>query len=176
MSRKHQITVVLVSFFLMGIYTVWIELSKSSNEEHIPKENAVYLQQKAMIDGLCSVDSKENINRWHLQQSWFYDAEFQEIAGVFGNVAFSLYINGSNGEEKIEAAYCIEEKVLKVQFYETQQKLKSFNFNADGFSMQYRSRLKVKEQESIRVVSLDEKQMILYFENQKREQRFFRKN
>lgn len=176
MSKKHQIFIFLITLLLIGLYTLWPVLFSSIKDEQVPDANAVYLQQTALIEGLCEVDSKENVNRLHLQQPWFYDDSFQEIAGIFGNVALTLYTKGSEGQEKVEGAYCIEEGVLNVQFYGTKQKLKSFDIGSNGFSRQYRSRLKPKEKESISIVSLDEQQMVLYFQAQKREEHYFRKN
>ena len=176
MSKKHQIIVFLISFLLMGAYSIWAGFLNSDKTEKIPKENVIYLQQKSMLEGLCEPSSTEGVDRWLLQQSWFHDSSFQEIAGAFGDVAFTLYIQGSNSEEKVEGVYCIEGDTLKVQFYETRRKLQCFDLNSNGLSMQYEGRLKPKEKESIRIVSLDKKQMVLYFESQNREQRLYRKN
>ena len=45
--------------------------------------------EQKLVEGKCT--EEEQINRWLLQQSWFYDPEFTQLAGAFGQNGFSLY-------------------------------------------------------------------------------------
>ena len=58
-----------------------------------------------------------------LQQSWFYDPEFNQLAGAFGKNNFSLNEQRSDFKIRDEGAFCISGKNLYVTYYQTKEAL-----------------------------------------------------
>src|SRR5690606_31195625 len=87
------------------------------------------LEQK-FIEGKCV--EGEQINRWLLQQSWFYDPEFTQLAGAFGQNSFSLYEKGDDFKLKNEGAFCISGKNLYVTYYQSKWVPRKISFKEDS--------------------------------------------
>lgn len=72
--------------------------------------SAVIAQEQKFIEGKCA--GEEQIDRWLLQQSWFYDPEFKELAGTFGQNSFSLYQKSKGFKLKSEGRFASQEKIF----------------------------------------------------------------
>lgn len=132
------------------------------------------LEQK-LIEGKCK--EKEQINRWLLQQSWFYNPEYTQIAGAFGQNSFSLYEKSNDFKLKNEGAFCVSGKSLYVTYYQSKWVPRKISFKENTvLSIKMGLKLKKLNDEIINVEEIDEKKIKLFFKNENKEYVFYRKN
>lgn len=137
--------------------------------------SGVISKKQEFVKGKCT--EKEQIDRWLLQQSWFYDPEFKKLAGAFGQNNFSLYEKDDNLKKRKEGAFCISGKKLFVTYYQTKYVPRKISFKNDSvFSINMGIKLKKLNDEIINVIKIDEKKIKLFFQNENKEYIFYRKN
>lgn len=70
----------------------------------------VMAEGSRLVEGKCKKD--ENVDRWLLQQTWFYDEQFSDLAGAFDQVSFSFYKTITPEIEKKKAHFASMEMIL----------------------------------------------------------------
>ena len=131
--------------------------------------------EQKLVEGKCT--EEEQINRWLLQQSWFYDPEFNQLAGAFGQNNFSIYEKSNDFKLKNEGVFCISGENLYVTYYQTKYVPKKISFKEDSvFSIKMGTKLKRLNDEIINVRKIDENKIKLFFQNENKEYVFYRKS
>lgn len=165
----------LLSFVLLPVLTVTLALyfysNKSISGDSISEEKA--------LEGVCT--KPEKIDRWLLQQSWFYDSGHKNIAGAFGQTSFSLYPKNKKSDSKhkkeLEALFCIDGNELNIIYYETKFHPNSISFgNGSIVSVSFGRKLKLLGEDVVQVTGLTEEKMTLVFENRGTKYELYRKN
>ena len=165
----------LFGFILLPVLTVasafYLYSNKSISGDPISEEKA--------LEGICT--KPEKIDRWLLQQSWFYDSNYENIAGAFGQTSFSLYPENKKPDSKhkkeLEALFCINGSELNIIYYETKFSPNSISFgNGSIVSVGFGRKLKLFSNDVVQVTGLTEKKMTLFFEGSGKQYELYRKN
>jgi hypothetical protein len=132
-------------------------------------------QESRLVEGKCT--KSEMINRWLLQQSWFYDEQYTDLAGAFGQVSFGMFNKGNPKKEYIQGAFCIAGNNLIVRYYETSAVPNSFEFRSlSDWTIKFGSKIKPLGEDIYKVQELTEKRMTLRFQSDGNEHVFYRKD
>src|SRR6266853_5738856 len=70
----------------------------------VPSGDNTSANELSLVADKCT--KAEAIDRWLLQQSWFYDPSFTRLAGAFGQTSFTL-LGAEAPSNQIEGAFCI---------------------------------------------------------------------
>jgi hypothetical protein len=81
----------------------------------LPSGQDLYAHELSLVSARCT--KAESVDRWLLQQSWFHDPGFTQLAGAFGQTSFTLFQVGTPTKET-EGAFCISGNDLMVRYYE----------------------------------------------------------
>jgi len=135
-----------------------------------PEEEAA--RELELVRGRCV--GAESVDRWLLQQSWYYDQAFHNLAGAFGQSSFSWYKDGDLTQAATDGAFCISGSDLMVTYYERQ--FVPIGAKPSTLTVEFGMRLKPLGKDTYRVKELNEHRMVLVFESDGREHVFFRKN
>ena len=157
-------TTVIVIMFLG--YLVWERHGATRD----PKE--LLELEINLVKGKCT--QPEMINRHFLQQSWFYDNGYTELAGAFGQNGFSLYQQGNDEPTPLEGAFCIEGKNLHVKYFK--RHFVQMNINLSEKNIQFGTKLEPLGEDTFTVKEIDAKHMVLFFSSDRAEHIFYRKN
>jgi hypothetical protein len=128
--------------------------------------------QSSLVEEACS--GQETIDRWLLQQSWFYDEEFSELAGAFGQYSFSLYERDSSLNEMIEGVFCIDGNRLKVKYFESRFVPVTIDFSER--TINFGQKFKVVGDDLFTVIELTEKMMLIEYASDGETHVFYRKS
>ena len=116
--------------------------------------------EQAIIKDKCS--SGEEINRYHLQQNWFFNESKTDHGMIFGQTGFADYSISPN----LHAAYCIEKDMLIASYYHFSP---SYSINGERISegelFKYRSIPAIR----IQIKTLTQNRMVLFFVESKEE-------
>ncbi|MGB1800513.1 MAG: hypothetical protein ACPHLK_06755 [Gammaproteobacteria bacterium] len=155
--------IVLLLFFL---YFLWDARGASQNSQEITE------MEISLIRGKCS--GTEQINRNLLQQSWFYDEKFNELAGAFGTYGFTLYEQNSEDNKRKEGSFCIEGNNLYVRYFDRRfvpVKVRLF----EGV-IEYGTKIKPLDEDLFTIKELNKDIMVILIRSDGKEKAFYRKN
>ena len=162
---KH-IVAATVALVLLSAYVAWNAMTAARTfEEEISRE-------ADLVQGQCT--ESETIDRWLLQQSWFYDQAFTSLAGAFGQSSFSLYKNGDTTQPPLQGAFCINGNDLIVRYYK--RYFVPVMVRPSKLSVEFGTKLKPLGQDIYRVKELNKHRMVLNFESDGLEHVFYRRN
>src|SRR5882672_7721078 len=125
-----------------------------------------------LIEGKCA--QRETVDRWLLQQSWFHDQDFRELAGAFGQYSFSMYERGAPTKNPIEGAYCISGTNLVVRYFD--RRFVPVRLRVSDLAVDFGTRLKPLGADTFEVRELTKERMLLRFASDERDHVFYRKN
>lgn len=125
-----------------------------------------------LIEGKCT--QRETVDRWLLQQSWFHDQDFRELAGAFGQYSFSMYERGAPEKYPLEGAYCINGPNLVVQYFD--RRFVPVRLRVTDMAVDFGTKLKPLGTDTFGVRELTRERMILRFASDGRDHVFYRKN
>ena len=162
---KHLLLTAVIAVLLVA-YLLWDSRGATRNPNEITK------LEMNFVKGRCT--QPEMINRHFLQQSWFHDSNFSELAGAFGQYSFSLYQQDNFDSTPIEGAFCIEGKNLHVRYYK--RHFVPISMNISELSIQFGTKLKALSEDTFTVKELNKKRMVLLFSSDGNEHVFYRKN
>ena len=165
-----QLCVPLVGLLAVAAFYLW----QGSDALHTQEEGEAF--EAALITSMCGEVNaeEEQVDRWLLQQSWFYDADFEELAGAFGRRGFNLFERNSGSESLVEGVFCIKGKNLLVRYIDTSWYPIKVNWSA--LSVEFGFKIKPLGQDTFSVRELSEDRMILVFASSGEEHVFYRKN
>lgn len=163
------ISAVLVSFLVARYFY-------DENSPAVARSIEATLEQEArLVQGRCT--KTEEIDRWLLQQSWFYDQQFTDVAGAFGQSSFGMFERGNPKHSLIEGAFCIEGRNLFVRYFKEYYIPSGFEFRSPSdWAIKYSSKLVPLEEDVFAVQELSKKRMILKFVSDGSEHVFYRRN
>lgn len=162
---KHIVATAVV-LVLLAAYVVWNAMTAARTPDEVASREA------DLVQGRCT--ESEAIDRWLLQQSWFYDQAFTRLAGAFGQSSFSLYKNGDTTKPPLEGAFCINGSDLIVRYYE--RHFVPVMVRPSKLSVEFGTKLTPLGQDIYRVKELTKDRMVLNFESDGLEHVFYRKN
>lgn len=125
----------------------------------------------SLVSGRCT--EPESVDRRLLQQTWFHDQQFTQLAGIFGQTSFTLYAPGEM-IANTEGAYCIVGDTLHVRYYE--RVFVPVGADLSRLSVTFGARLNPMETDSFVVRDLTGHRLRLAFSSDGREHVFYRKN
>lgn len=163
------ISSVLVTFLVAKCAYDEISPAEATN---IEKE----LEQEAkLVQGKCT--KNEMIDRWLLQQSWFYDQQFTDVAGAFGQSSFGMFESGNPKQNLREGVFCIEGRNLFVRYFKRYYFPSGFEFRSpSNWTVKFSSWLVPLEEDVFTVQELTREHMILKFASDGDEHVFYRRN
>ncbi len=170
MKRTHTpwlVGALLVTFMVVKYFYEGIGAARNLQE--------IATQELALVQGKCT--NPENIDRWLLQQSWFYDEQFTQLAGAFGQSSFSLYERGGKIGQRTEGAFCIAGNDLVVRYFKTRHVPVDFEFRSlSDWTIKLGTKLEPAGDDRYSVQELTSKRMVLSFASDGREHVFYRKH
>ncbi len=132
-------------------------------------------QELRLLRGKCA--GVETIDRWLLQQSWFHDEHFTELAGAFGQYSFSLYERGGAKQQRTEGAFCIAGNDLVVRYFKTNHVPVALEFRSfSDWIIKFGTKLEPVGEDLYSVGELTQKRMVLRFASDGSEHVFYRRN
>jgi len=149
----------VVAFFLWNASTVL----------RTPQEEQA--RELALVRDQCT--RPEIVDRRLLQQSWYYDSAFQKLAGAFAESTFVWFRDG-DPTHLVEGAFCISGSDLMVTYFERQ--FVPVSVKPASLAIEFGVKLKPLGKDTFKVEKLDEHRLVLFFESDRREHVFFRKN
>lgn len=126
---------------------------------------------KELASGMCQ--EPEGLNRHLLQQTWFNDSNYTQVAGAFGQHSFSLYQQSATEQLHVEGAYCIEGNTLRVKYFN--RRFVPIGINLTEMYISFGAKLVPKGKDSITVKELDQNHMVLLFASDNSEHVLFKK-
>lgn len=159
------ITTVLVAIIGFA-YLAWDAQGATRNIEEI------LAKELELIEGRCS--QPEAINRHLLQQSWFYDESYTQLAGAFGQSSFGLYKKDTPEIEEINGAFCIDENRLEVRYFN--RRFVPMKIDFSELSVQLGTKIDALEEDTYTLIELNRKRMVLEFSSDGNQHVFYRKN
>ena len=162
-NRLLWITAIATIFLA---YLLWDARGATRNTEEIAA------LEKRLVHAKCT--QPEMVDRHLLQQSWFHDENFSELAGAFGQFTFSLYERGTAEPSPLEGAYCIEGKILHVRYFE--RSYVPVRIRPTEMAIEFGTTLKPLGEDMITVRELNNERMVLSFNSDGSERVFYRKN
>ncbi len=162
---KHVLWIAVIVVLFIA-YLLWDSRGVTRNPNEITEI------EMNLVKGRCT--QAEMINRHFLQQSWFHDNNYSELAGAFGQYSFSLYQQENTNSTPIEGAFCIEGKNLRVRYYK--RRFVPVSINISEWSIQFDAKLKALREDTFTVKELNQKRMVLLFSSDGNEHVFYRKN
>jgi len=136
--------------------------------------DAVRMQELRLVENKCH--GAEALNRWHLQQTWFYSPDAQEIAMVFGDVGFHYFQRETSAQDVIEGAYCVEGTKLVVQYFGADYVPISIGFESLlSWRISFGRKITPTGADTINVKKLNEEILTIVFESSGHEVTFYRK-
>ena len=131
--------------------------------------------ESRLVHGKCIAN--EAIDRWLLQQSWFYDEEFTDLAGTFGQFTFGMYERGSAKQVQTEGAFCIAGSDLVVSYFKTHHVPGALEFRSfSDWTIKFGTKIERLGEDVYAVHELTKRRMVLQFSSDGREHVFYRKN
>jgi hypothetical protein len=167
MKRRHLpwiATAILV--VLVGAIIVWENLGAARTMEEIAA------QELQLVRAKCT--QPESVDRWLLQQSWFYDQHFTELAGGFGQSSFSLYEKGDAKRKPVEGAFCINGNTLVVRYFN--RRAVPIKLRLNDLAVDFGTKLVALGEDTYTVRELTKKRMVLMFASDGHDHEFYRKN
>lgn len=125
-----------------------------------------------LVEGKCT--QRETVNRWLLQQSWFHDQDFKELAGGFGQYSFSMYERDAPTKNPIEGAYCISGTALVVRYFD--RSFVPVRLRVSDLAVDFGTKLKPLGDDTFEIRELTKERMVLRFASDERDHVFYRKH
>lgn len=160
---------ILAFLLVLIIYILYLYLNSLGAIEDPMRLREI---EAALVRDKCN--KPELIDRHLLQQSWFYDNEYSELAGAFGQWGFSLYEQAGETLDYIQGTYCIEGKKLYVKYYKL--KFVPIRIKFKEAKIEYGAKLKILGEDIFITEELNNKKMVLTFLSDKNTRTFYRKN
>ena len=129
-------------------------------------------QELELVDGKCT--QSESVDRWLLQQSWFYDEHFTELAGAFGQSSFILHERGNAKRKPVEGAFCINGKDLVVRYFD--RRAVPIRFRLSELAIDFGTKLVPLGEDTYTVRELTKERMVLVSASNGRDHVFHRKS
>lgn len=148
---------------------------QSRNATRVPAEVAddPDAQINALTAGLCT--TPEAVDRHLLQQTWFHDAAYQRLAGVFGQSSFVHYADDSSAPKTVHGAFCISGRELLVRYYKTSFVPTGISLGDErGVKMQLGTKITPAGTDRITVVELTSQRLVLRFDSESAERVLYR--
>jgi hypothetical protein len=148
---------------------VWFGVFREKDPALSPE--ALSAQERDFVAGRCT--RAEAVDRWLLQQSWFYDESFTQSAGAFGQSSF-MFFDTESPTTNVEGAFCIDATELKVRYYERQYIPTDISLSKRSVS--FGSRLAPLGEDVFSVRELTTRRLVLTFASDGKNHTFYRKN
>lgn len=161
----------LLLMLLLALVFGWFAWQTRGATTSLDEERAIV---DALSKGRCT--EPDEVDRWLLQQSWFHDAAATRLAGIFGSSSFGLYNDDDLQPLETHAAFCISGREMRVRYYERQPVPISIGWgDPHGIEIKFGTRVVPGGSDRIAVRELTYEHMLLHFESDGRERRFYRR-
>lgn len=163
---KNSVLTLILTLAGLWLFYMWQGLGAARTMEEI---TALETQ---LLESRCT--KPELVNRSLLQQTWFYDQSFTQLAGAFDQHGFSFFGWDGPAEDSVEGVFCIDGRDLLVQYVD--RKLVPTSVSISEMSIKFGTKLTPMSKDTFVIRELTTDRMILTFASDGKDHVFYRKN